>query len=406
LDVVGGAEKVILALHEIFPDAPIYTSFVDYTHLSEPFRHMDIRTSYMQRLPRFMKKQAHALLPMDMFAFQDFDLSEYDVVLSSSYVAAKSVLTTSETCHICYSHTPMRFAWDLYADYMRGGQGNNNPVIKFGLRFLLQYFRVWDVQTANNVDYFIANSETVRRRIRKHYRREAEVIYPPVETHRFRTSDRPGDYYLVVSRLVPYKRIDLAVSAFNRLDRELIVIGTGRESARLKQLAGPNVRFLGWQPDDAVARYLSNARGLIFPGEEDFGILPVEAQAAGTPVIAYGKGGALETVRHGETGYLFPEQTPESLSAAVQSFEQCEFDRLAVSAHAHQFEDRIFKDRVSDCVRRCYADFKAGQMAAPTPMYRLTGQPQPGLPADLPIEERAAVRAKVQESEIAETRMG
>jgi glycosyltransferase involved in cell wall biosynthesis len=393
---VGGAEKVVLALHEIFPEAPIYTTFVDYSHLSEPFRHMDIRTSYMQRLPGFLKKQPHVLLPMDMFAFQDFDLSEYDVVLSSSYVAAKSVLTTSETCHICYSHTPMRFAWDLYADYMRGGQGNNNPVIKLGLRFLLQYFRVWDVQTANNVDYFIANSDTVRRRIRKHYRREAEVIYPPVETHRFRISDKPGNYYLVVSRLVPYKRIDLAVTAFSRLDRELIVIGTGREITRLKQIAGPNVRFLGWQPDDAVARYLSEARGLIFPGEEDFGILPVESQAAGTPVIAYGKGGALETVRHRETGYLFPEQTADSLAAAVESFEELEFDRMKVAAHAHQFQDRLFRDRIADCVARCYSDFKAGQMSVTMPMYRLTGHTE----GDLPIEERAAVRTSAHETRI------
>jgi glycosyltransferase involved in cell wall biosynthesis len=290
----------------------------------------------------------------------------------------------------------MRFAWDLYADYMSGGHGNNNRVVKFALRFLLQYFRMWDVQTANNVDYFVANSETVRRRIRKHYRREAEVINPPVQTQRFRVSDCPGDYYLVVSRLVPYKRIDLAVEAFNKLGRELIVIGTGRERERLEAMAGPNVKFLGWQSDEAVARYLSEARGLIFPGEEDFGILPVEAQAAGTPVIAYGKGGALETVRHRETGYHFSEQTPESLAEAVQAFEQYSYDRHFIAAHANQYEECRFMQRISDHIDRCYAEFRAANRHAspPFPNLAATGE------LDLEIAKRAAVRSA------SETRVG
>ena len=284
---MGGAERVIQSLHALYPNAPIYTSFVEYDNLPPEFRKMDIRVSYMQNLPAFIKKYNDKLLPLYMLAFQDFDLSEFDVVISSSYVAAKSILTTSSTCHICYCHTPMRFAWDMYAGYMRE---DGKKIVKAGVRLLLQYFRLWDVQTSNNVDYFIANSELVRRRIRKHYRRDATVIYPPAETQRFQPSETPADYFLAVSRLVPYKRIDLAVAACNQLKLPLVVVGSGREEKRLRDMAGPTVQILGWQSDAEVARRLSEARGLIFPGEEDFGILPVEAQAAGTPVIAYGAG--------------------------------------------------------------------------------------------------------------------
>lgn len=359
LDVVGGAEKVILALNQLYPEAPIYTSFVDYKHLSEPFKKMDIRPSFIQRMPEALKRRPHWLLPLDMFAFQDFDLSGYDVVVSSSYVAAKGALTPSDTCHICYCHTPMRFAWDLYSQYMKDARSRT---LKFGVRMLLHYFRLWDVQTANNVDFFVANSDTVRRRIQKHYRRDAEVIFPPVQTRKFRSApEGAGDYYVAISRLVPYKRIDLAIEAFNRLGRELIVIGTGRESKRLREMAAPNVRILGWQPDEAVARYLSGARALIFPGEEDFGMLPVEAQAAGTPVIAFGKGGALETVLHKETGILFAEQTPESLIAAVRQFENLEFSRNHIVSHAQQFDECIFREKMEAYVSRCYADFLSRQ---------------------------------------------
>lgn len=375
LDVVGGAEKVILALHRLFPNAPIYTSFVDYDRLTEPFRQMDIRTSYMQNLPSRLKRYSDKLLPFYMMAFQEFDLSDYDVVLSSSYVAAKSVLTPSDVCHICYCHTPMRFAWDLYPKYI---QGAHNPLLRNGLRLLLQYFRLWDVQTAHNVDYFISNSETVRQRIRKHYRRESEIIYPPVETCRFRVSDTPGDYYLAVSRLVPYKRIDLAVEAFSQLGRRLVVIGEGREMKTLKAKAGPNVEFLGWQSDEVVARYLSEAKALIFPGEEDFGILPVEAQAAGTPVIAYGKGGALETVKAGRTGHFFPEQTSESLQQAVLQFEMRTFDRHTIAEHARQFDETLFLKRIKTTVQRCYDSFQS-ELAYP--------RPNSGLPLELTKEE-------------------
>ncbi len=357
LDVVGGAEKVILALHELYPDAPIYTSFVDYDNLSPIFKTMDIRTSYMQKLPKFLTRRSDKLLPLYMLAFQDFDLAEFDVVISSSYVAAKSILTNSDTCHICYCYTPMRFAWDMYHKSMRS---DHNRLMKWGIRLLLHYFRIWDVQTTNNVDYFIAISETVRQRIRKHYRREAAVILPPVETDRFRISQKIDDYYVVVSRLVPYKRIDLAVAACTRLNKKLMVIGTGRSEQKLKEMAGPSVQFLGWQSDEAVAKYLSNARALLFPGEEDFGILPVEAQAAGTPVIAFGKGGVEETVVADKTGIFFYSQTEESLMEAIQQFENTNFDREEIVQHAHKFDEKLFRKKMDVYIRRCYLQFQAG----------------------------------------------
>ncbi len=353
---MGGAERVIQSLHALYPEAPIYTSFVQYENLPPEFRKMDIRVSYMQTLPNFIKKYNDKLLPLYMLAFQDFDLSEFDVVISSSYVAAKSILTTSSTCHICYCHTPMRFAWDMYASYMRE---DSKKIVKAGVRLLLQYFRLWDVQTSNNVDYFIANSDLVRRRILKHYRRDAAVIYPPVETQRFQPAESSADYFLAVSRLVPYKRIDLAVEACNQLKLPLVVVGSGREEKRLREMAGPTVQILGWQPDAEVARRLSEARGLIFPGEEDFGILPVEAQAAGTPVIAYGRGGALETVRDGETGLFFEEQTSASLANALKRFERMNFNRRAIAAHARDFDETVFHQRIDAFVKKNVANFKA-----------------------------------------------
>ncbi len=361
LDVVGGAEKVILALHDLYPDAPIFTSFVDYDNLSPAFKEMDIRTSYMQKLPKFIKRRSDKLLPLYMLAFQDFDLADFDVVISSSYVGAKSILTRSETCHICYCYTPMRFAWDMYHISMRN---DHSRMMKWGIRLLLHYFRLWDVQTTNNVDFFIAISETVRQRIRKHYRRESAVIFPPVETERFRVSQNIDDYYIVVSRLVPYKRIDLAVEACTKLNRKLLVIGTGRSEQKLMEKAGPSVKFLGWQSDETVAKYLSNARALLFPGEEDFGILPLEAQAAGTPVIAYGKGGVKETVVAGKTGNFFYAQTAESLAEAIVQFESFDFDRMEISEHAHNFDESQFRERMDVYIQRCYSQFQASQQTS------------------------------------------
>ena len=355
---MGGAERVIQSLHALYPNAPIYTSFVEYDNLPPEFRKMDIRVSYMQNLPAFIKKYNDKLLPLYMLAFQDFDLSEFDLVISSSYVAAKSILTTSSTCHICYCHTPMRFAWDMYAGYMRE---DGKKIVKSGVRLLLQYFRLWDVQTSNNVDYFIANSDLVRRRIRKHYRRDATVIYPPVETQRFQPAETSADYFLAVSRLVPYKRIDLAVAACNQLKLPLVVVGSGREEKRLRDMAGPTVQILGWQSDAEVARRLSEARGLIFPGEEDFGILPVEAQAAGTPVIAYGRGGALETVKNGETGLFFEEQTSDSLANALKRFDRMTFNRRAIAAHAREFDETVFHRRIEEFIKKSCSEFNADE---------------------------------------------
>ena len=343
---LGGGERVVEALHELFPDAPVYTTVYNKNRLPESFCKLNIITSFLQYIP-FAKVKHQVFLPLMPLAFESFDLSEFDLVISSSSSCAKGVITGTNTVHICYCHTPMRYAWDFYHEYIR--DGNNLKRVLISL--LMKNIRIWDRISADRVDYFVANSRNVARRIQKHYKRDSYVIYPPVDVEKYYLENKQKDFYLIVSRLIPYKRIDLAIKAFNELELPLKIIGSGIEYKRLKKLAKTNIEFLGTLQDDEVGEYYSNCRAFIFPGEEDFGITPLEAQASGVPVIAYGKGGALETVIDGKTGLLFLEQTTDSLIEKIKQIESgYSFDRLFIREHALKFSKKIFQQSILDFI--------------------------------------------------------
>jgi glycosyltransferase involved in cell wall biosynthesis len=342
LNQVGGAESVLGVLKDLYADAPVYTSIYWPPAMPEEYREWDIRTSWLNRLP-LIKTHHQPFLPLYPLAFGGTDLRGYDLVLSNKSAFCHGVITSPETVHICYCLTPTRFLWD-YHNYTR--HERINPVASALLSPMLPGLRLWDRAAADRVDHFVAISKTVQQRIKKFYRRDATVIHPPVHVARFALEDSHDDYFLVVSRLIPYKRIDVAVQAFGLLGLPLKIVGDGRDRTRLEAMAKPNVEFLGRLPDREVERFLSRCRAFIFPGEEDFGIAPVEAQAAGRPVIAYGAGGALETVVEGVTGLFFQEQTAESLAEAVAAFDEKRFDSTVIRRHAHKFDRESFKSRL------------------------------------------------------------
>lgn len=354
LNQYGGAEIVVETLHEIFPDAPIYTSIFLPQHLPLIFSKMDIRSSFMQRLP-FLDRHFKKYLPLYPIAMEHFDLRGYDVVLSSSSAFAKGVRVPKGACHICYCYTPMRFVWETESYLVHEGL---NPFYKTILPPILLHLKNWDLNTIDRVRHYIGISRHICRKIEKLYQRRADLIYPPVDLFRLSISEKHDDYFLVVSRLNAYKRIDLVIDAFNRLSLPLIVIGTGPHEAKLKKMAKKNITFLGRVSEEDLVRYLSNCRAFIFPGQEDFGIAPVEAMASGRPVIAYGQGGALETVVEGITGIFFKRQTAEDLIEAVHRFEKMEFDPQEIRRHAQQFDKEIFKKKIRSYVNEKFQAFR------------------------------------------------
>lgn len=354
----GGSDLVAREFCKTFPGAPLHTALYNPAVMDRHFQGVDIRTSALQRWPMALKK--HRLyMPFFPIAFEQFDFTGYDLVLSSHHYAAKGVVTGADTCHICFVHTPMRYAWDYYHEYMAGFGRMARPA----LRWLFHWLRMWDAASANRVDYFIANAHNVARRIWKHYRRPSTVIHSPIEADRFRIGNTIGDYYLVVSRLVPYKRVDLAVQAFSALGEKLVVAGDGPELKRLKAMAGPNVEFTGFVDGKQLENLYSGCRAFLFPGFEDFGLTPLEAQASGRPVIAYGAGGALETVIEGLTGTFFKEQTADSLAEAVRRFDWQSTDPAAVRAHAQQFDTAVFRKKIADFARDRFEEWKASSPA-------------------------------------------
>lgn len=363
LNQMGGAERVVLALHELFPDAPLYTSIYDPNRVDQAFRNIDIRTSFMQKLP-LVKKHHQPFLPLYPFAMERLDLRGYDLVLSSSSAFGKGIITGPETMHICYCHTPMRWCWN-YNEYVeRERLGKLSRAV---LPFLITGLRVWDQTTAMRVDHFIANSPVVAERIARYYRRESVVIPPPVEASRFLfdPASEPEDYFLIVSRFMPYKRIDLAISACNRLQLPLVIIGSGRDEERLRKMAGPTIRFLGRLSDSEVLRYYAHCRALILPGEEDFGITPLEAQASGRPVIAYGAGGALASVVDGITGRFFTEQTVDSLADVLATFDERAFDTNTIRNHALEFDKPRFNRRMLQFIEARMSAGKSQEFPTP-----------------------------------------
>ncbi len=341
LNQYGGAERVLEALHELYPDAPVYTSLYDPAAMPDCYRDWDIRTSWMQRLPGWRQHfQKYFLLYPS--AFESFDLSGYDLILSSSSAYAKGVIPAPSARHICYCHTPMRFAWRTDDYIKREGLGRFQRSV---LPLLLTYVRLWDVATTPRVDQFIANSREVAARIARYYGRTAQVIAPPVTLSPYRPWV-PGNFYLAGGRLIPYKRLDLVVQAFTALRLPLKVFGDGRDRARLQALAGPNVEFLGQIDEDLRRDLFASCRAFIFPGEEDFGITPLEAMSAGRPVIAYAAGGALETVIESVTGRFFYQQSAAAIAAAVAAARSDRYDPAVIRRHAEGFSRDVFLARM------------------------------------------------------------
>jgi glycosyltransferase involved in cell wall biosynthesis len=349
LPEVGGAERVLGEILQMLPQAHLY-SLVDFLPDSERafLRGKKVRTSFLQSLPG-ARRFYRSYLPLMPLAIEHFDLAAYDLILSSSYAVAKGVITGPDQLHLCYCHSPPRYAWDLQEVYLRQSQ-RSSGIKGFLARALLHYIRLWDYRTPNGVDAFAANSRFIQRRIWKVYRRRSRLIYPPVQVggEEAPQAEKPRTYYLSLGRLVPYKRVDLLVETFRKHPgRQLQIIGDGPERVRLNKNLPPNVRFLGRQPQRVVAEALRGAKALLFPAEEDFGLVPVEAQAAGTPVIAYARGGGSESVIEGLTGVLFHEQTAASLSAAIEQAEATEFDSAVLRQNAMRFSAGIFRSTLA-----------------------------------------------------------
>lgn len=368
LNQIGGAENVLEVLTQMLPRAPIYTSMY-WSALARQrpaFATWDIRTSFMQHLPGVFRHH-QAYLPFYPLAFEQFDLSRYELVLSNKSGFCHGVLTGPETLHLCYCLTPTRFIWNFDAYSAR--EGSLSHLSSLVLRPLLNYLRIWDRLAADRVNDFIAISRAVQLRIQKYYGRDSVILYPPVDTELFVPSGRPpGDYYLAGGRLIPYKRVDLAVRAFTKLGRPLLVYGEGRDLDSLRAIAGPTITFLGQVPWARLVQLFQDCRAFIFPGLEDFGIAPVEAQASGRPVIAYAGGGSLDTVVDGKTGVLFTESSVESLAAAVRRFETMTFAAEDIRRHAERFSVARFRHDLDAVINQKLAAHRAVLRTATRPL--------------------------------------
>ena len=353
LNQYGGAERVVEAMHEAFPDAPIYTSIYLPDKMPSSFKSMNIHTSFMQHLP-FLQKHFKKYLMLYPFAFESFDLSSFDVVLSSSSAFAKGIKKGPKTCHFCYCYSPMRFVW-RYEDYIEKEDISNTA--RLVLPFALRWLKSWDLKTNKRVDHFITLSDYIAKRIKRFYNVESEVIYAPVNVNEFYPSDKVSDYFLIVSRLNAYKKIDIAIKAFNKLDLPLKIIGEGPHKKQLMAMAGNSVEFLGKVSDKELAEYYAHCRAFIFPGEEDFGIAPLEAQASGRPVIAYGYGGVLETIIENKTGVFFYDKNEDSLIEAVQRLGKIQFNVKEIRENAMRFDKEIFKERLKSFIETKYKEF-------------------------------------------------
>ncbi len=353
----GGAERVLEACAELWPYAPIYTILYDPEAMRKKFSHKRIYTSFLQKWP--LARKHHRLFPPLMpLAIEQFDFRDYDVVLSDSSSYAKGIITRPETLHISYVHTPMRYAWD---DCQKYTEDFGFPqIIKKLVPFFMNPIRLWDKATADRVDCYIANSEFVRKRIKKYYRKEAEVIHPPVEINRFYIAPKEErkNYFLMVGRLIAYKRHDIAIEAFNRLKLPLKIIGRGPEYDRLRKLAGPTIEFLDRVPDEDLPKYYAECQAFIFPQEEDFGIVAQEAFASGRPVIAYRGGDIVEHLEEGVMGEFFETQTPDALIATLRSFDGDRYDPEAIQARVRSFDKEQFKAKIKDLVERKLAEHR------------------------------------------------
>ncbi|MBB6486240.1 glycosyltransferase [Rhizobium lusitanum] len=378
LVAMRGGEKVVEALCDMYPDADIFTLVCDESRLSDKIRKHKIITSFLQRIPGAVRAY-QSLLPLMPFALESFDLTDYDLIISSESGPAKGIIPPPQATHVCYCHSPMRYLWDHYHFY-RSHAGLGSRLM---MPMLAPLLRSWDVSTSLRVDRFVANSHHVCDRIGKYYRRPAAVVYPPVNVDDFTPASSTEDFYLCAGQLVSYKRVDLAIEAFTRMKRNLVVIGEGRQLEELKRNAGPSITFLGHTSFAVLKEKLARCRALVFPGEEDFGIVPVEAMASGRPVIAYGRGGALETVIPGVSGVLFEQQSADALIDAVHEFEAIEhqFHPATLLAHAEQFSRHRFIAGMQAIINEELLTRRADRLRNHRPVAAM----QLGLEAQLPI---------------------
>jgi glycosyltransferase involved in cell wall biosynthesis len=378
----GGAEKALEALAEMFPEAPIYTLLYDKERMRGKFTGRDIRTSFLQKFPKFLRKHHKWLLPFYPTAPETFNLREYGLVISSSGAWSKGIVTKLNTKHIAYIHSPMRFVWDYREEYLAQSQKSKIKIKKFFTRIFLSYLRIWDRLAAERPDYLIANSKYTRERIKKYYRRESIVINPPAinlesviasKAKQSRNNTNTGiaavatlprneknSYFLIVSRLSPYKKVDLAIEAFNKLELPLVVIGEGGQEKYLRKIAGKSIKILGWQSEEKLAEYYSRARAFIFPSLDDFGITAVEAMSYGLPIVAYRHGGVREIVVEGVTGEFFNAQTPEVLADGVRRFMENEekYDREIIKKQAEKFSAERFKKEFREYINKVINNFQ------------------------------------------------
>jgi glycosyltransferase involved in cell wall biosynthesis len=363
LNQYGGAERVLLTLHELYPAAPIYTLLYDPKKMRGKFKNADIRPSFLQKFPKLLKKRQKYLLPFLPTAPETFNLRDYDLVISSSGAWSKGIIVKPKTIHICYCHSPMRFAWDWNEKYL--GEQKFGSGRRIFARLFLNYIRMWDKAAADRPDFFIANSHATQTRIKKYYGRESAVVYPPVNVDQSQdlVLGSEKDYFLIVSRLSPYKKVETAIEAMNKLNLPLLVIGEGdlKYVKYLKSIAGPKTKFLGWKSDEETKKYFAGCRAFIFPGEDDFGIAPVEAMSLGKPVIALRRGGATETVIEGETGEFFDESAIEVLADAVRRFQENEksYNPAKIRSQAEKFSKDIFMENIRTTIEQMMEEYNS-----------------------------------------------
>lgn len=349
---LGGAERVVASLAKIFPKAPIFTLLYDEDVVGSVFPADRVKTSFLQEYPGFLRKRYRYLTNKMPRAIEELNFEGFDLVISSSSAFAHGIITPVDTKHLCYCHSPMRYAWDYCNEYR--DENNLHGLRGIFYAWLIKYLREWDLVSADRPDKYLANSANVQKRLKKYYDKDSKILYPPVDTDRFRIKEGHSGYFLIVSTLTPYKKVDLAVQLFNKIGRRLLVIGEGPQRKYLEDIAGDNIDFLGFKNDETVKEYMENCRGLIFPGEEDFGIVPVEAMACGKPVLAYGKGGALESIVAGKTGEFFYEPNVESMEDGLARLMYNErfYKPHTIRKHALEFSGDVFEKKMGAIVKK------------------------------------------------------
>jgi len=345
-----GGEKVLEALCQLYPDATIFTLLHKKGSVSHLIERMEIKTSFIQKFP-FAASKYRYYLPFFPTAMELFNLEEFNIIISSSHCVAKGAIIPQNSLHICYCHTPMRYAWNMYYEYFN--KQRVGLISRITIPFFINYLRIWDIVSSNRVDYFIANSKNVSQRIKKFYNRSSVVIHPPIDTDFFQPGTHKKDFFLIVSALAPYKKISLAIETFNQLKVPLKVVGIGSEFRRLKKMAKSNIEFLGWVSNEELLELYQQCRAFIFPGEEDFGICPLEAQACGKPVVAFARGGILETLIDGKTGVFFHKPTVDALIQAIDKVEKISFNKESIRQNALRFSKEKFKQKICEYIKEC-----------------------------------------------------